>query len=129
MGTRAILVDSYGNKISFPYPYGVINCYYSALITGVKKEEVNVKAFTLSQNYPNPFNPATTITYKLPKSSLVTLKVYDLLGREVATLVNEEKISGTYNATWNARDAASGIYFYKITAGGYSKVNKMMLLK
>ncbi|MGE5796690.1 MAG: T9SS type A sorting domain-containing protein [Ignavibacteria bacterium] len=131
LGNRGTLVDSYGNQLWFPFPdpAGVVNCYYSTLITGTKKEEVKVQTFTLSQNYPNPFNPTTTITYTLPKSSIVTLKVYDILGKEIATLVNEEKLSGTYNVTWNAWEAASGVYFYKITAGEYSKVNKMMLLK
>ena len=87
------------------------------------------RKYELFQNYPNPFNPTTTITYSLPKNSFVTLTIYDLLGREVATLVNEEKHSGTYKVTWNAQNKPSGIYFYKITAGRYSKINKMILLK
>ena len=99
-------------------------------ITSVKNPENAIPAtFNLYQNYPNPFNPTTTITYSLPKNSFVTLKIYDLLGREITTLVNEEKHSGTYNVTWNAKNNPSGIYFYKITAVGYSKINKMILLK
>ena len=83
----------------------------------------------LSQNYPNPFNPSTTIKYSIPKNSLVTLKVYDVLGREVKTLVNEYKTAGDYNADFNASHLASGIYFYRITAGKYTAVRKMQLLK
>lgn len=85
--------------------------------------------YELYANYPNPFNPTTTITYSLPNSSLVILKIYDLLGREIETLINEEKDSGTYKVIWNAQDIPSGTYFYKITAGEYSKTNKMILLK
>ncbi|MCG6914627.1 T9SS type A sorting domain-containing protein [bacterium BMS3Abin03] len=85
--------------------------------------------YILLQNYPNPFNLTTTITYSLPKSSLVTLKIYDILGKEIGTLVNDEKQSGTYKVTWDAQSIPSGIYFYKITAGEYSKTIKMILLK
>ncbi len=85
--------------------------------------------YYLSQNYPNPFNPASIINYEIPKSSLVTLKVYDVLGREVATLVNEEKQAGRYNVTFNASKYSSGVYFYRITAGDFSQIKKMVLLK
>jgi flagellar hook assembly protein FlgD len=80
-------------------------------------------------NYPNPFNPTTTITYSLPKKSFVKLSIYDLLGREITTLVNEETHSGTHQVTWNAQNVPSGIYFYNITPGNYSKTNKMIFLK
>jgi hypothetical protein len=85
--------------------------------------------FNLHQNYPNPFNPTTTIRYELPKSSLVTLKVFDLLGREVATLVNEQKSTGRYSVTWDASSMASGIYFYKINAGEFREAKRLILLK
>ena len=95
--------------------------------------------FALYQNYPNPFNPATTIKFSIPDNSIgtryasslqnVTLKVYDVLGRAVATLVNEKLSSGTYEANFEARNLASGIYIYKITAGKFSKARKMILLK
>ncbi|MEJ2615158.1 MAG: T9SS type A sorting domain-containing protein [Ignavibacteriaceae bacterium] len=101
----------------------------SELITSIEKPSFELSKFYLYQNYPNPFNPITTITYSLPKNSFVTLKIYDLLGREVVTLVNEEKHSGTYKVIWNAQNKPSGIYFYKITAGGYSKAHKMILMK
>ncbi len=86
-------------------------------------------SFTLSQNYPNPFNPSTKIKYSIPQSSKVVVKVFDMLGKEVTTLVNEEKQAGTYELTWNAQDMPSGVYTYSIKAGSYTAVKKMVLIK
>ena len=97
--------------------------------TAVRTDITTPLQFILFQNYPNPFNPSTVINYEIPKSSLVTLKVYDVLGREVATLVNEEKPAGRYNATFDASKYSSGVYFYRITAGDFSQIKKMVLLK
>ncbi len=88
-----------------------------------------VNGFELSQNYPNPFNPATTIKYKVPLKSFVTMKVYDILGNEIATLINEEKPAGSYEVKFNASSITSGIYFYKLTLGSFTQVKKMILLK
>jgi len=85
--------------------------------------------FALLQNYPNPFNPSTTINYELPASNFVTLKIYDLVGKEVATLVNEKLDAGRYTATFNGSNLASGMYFYKISAGQFTFVRKMVLIK
>ncbi len=85
--------------------------------------------FELSNNYPNPFNPATTINYSVPKTSFVTIRVYDFLGREVATLVNEEKTAGNYKIHFNASNLASGIYFYRMQAGNFFETKKLILLK
>ena len=87
------------------------------------------KYFTLSQNYPNPFNPLTQITFSVPKATNVTLKVYDILGQEIALLVNERKQAGEYNVTWNAEGVTSGVYFYRIVAGGFIQTNKMVVVK
>lgn len=87
------------------------------------------KSFSLSQNYPNPFNPITIIKYEIPKSSKVSLLIYDILGRVVDILVNEEMIAGTYSVKWNASKFASGVYFYTIRAGNYTTTKKMMLVK
>lgn len=84
---------------------------------------------SLSQNYPNSFNSITKIKYSISKTSFVTLKVYDVLGREVATIVNEEKPAGDYNVEFDGSGLSSGIYFYKIQASDYSSVKKMILIK
>ena len=87
--------------------------------------------YSLAQNYPNPFNPATTISYSLPKAGFVNLIVYDVVGKEVATPVNEYKDAGTYTIDFDASGLASGIYFYKISVDDntYTAIRKMMLLK
>jgi photosystem II stability/assembly factor-like uncharacterized protein len=82
-----------------------------------------------TQNYPNPFNPSTIISFKLPEQTNVELKVYDVLGNEVATLVNELKPAGNYEAEWNASNLPSGVYIYKLRAGTYTQMKKMLLLK
>jgi photosystem II stability/assembly factor-like uncharacterized protein len=87
------------------------------------------KKYELTQNYPNPFNPTTTITYQIPQNEFVTLKIYDLLGKEVAELVNEVKNAGQYNVQWNASALPSGTYFYKIQAGSFTEVKRMLLIK
>jgi len=85
--------------------------------------------FELYQNYPNPFNPSTTITFALPKASHVTLKVYNLLGQEVATLVNETLGPGTYERIFNAEGLPSGVYFYQLRTGGLLATKKMILVR
>jgi hypothetical protein len=98
--------------------------------TGVKNESASiVKSFDLQQNYPNPFNPSTSISYKESKEGFVSLKVYDMIGREVATLVNEVKHTGNYSIDWNAAGMCSGIYFYKMQTGSFSATRKMLLVK
>ncbi|MFH1194503.1 MAG: T9SS type A sorting domain-containing protein [bacterium] len=95
-------------------------------------EDKNFKSpndFLLSQNYPNPFNPTTLISYQLPAISKVQLKVYDVLGREIATLVDEEKPAGNYNVTFNGEGLPSGVYFYSLQAGDFHQTKKMLLLK
>jgi 1,4-alpha-glucan branching enzyme len=98
------------------------------------QNELPVTDFYLEQNYPNPFNPSTEIIFQVKEPSIVSLKIYDILGREVKTLVNEQKNSGTYKVTWNGDDdfnkkVSTGIYFYKMDAGAYTSVRKMMLIK
>ncbi len=98
--------------------------------TGVKKNDNTiVKDFNLSQNYPNPFNPTTQIKFSVAEPGLVTLKVYDVLGQEVASLVNENLVNGNYSATFDASKLASGTYIYQLTANGVRISKKMMLLK
>jgi Secretion system C-terminal sorting domain len=95
------------------------------------KEGIGVapKAFGLSQNYPNPFNPSTTIEYSLVSPELVSVRVYDVLGREVATLVNGVKEAGYYSATFDASKLSSGIYFAKLQSGDKMQMKKMLMIK
>jgi photosystem II stability/assembly factor-like uncharacterized protein len=95
----------------------------------VRQGTNKITGFNLSQNYPNPFNPSTSISFIAGNSSFVTLKVYDALGREVATLINEEKTPGTYSVNFNAEHLSSGVYYYRIEAGNYTKTKKMILLR
>ena len=105
------------------------------LLTEADQENPSiVKEFNLEQNYPNPFNPSTIIRYSIVSPSIVTLKIYDILGREVKTLVNQEQNNGTYEVNWNGDNeygnkVSTGVYFYKIDAGTYSDVKKMLLIK
>lgn len=99
------------------------------ITTGVESEQNIVKAFALDQNYPNPFNPSTTIRFSLPEASFVTLKVYNLLGQEVATVVNENLNAGVHQVNFDAKNLTSGIYIYKISAGKYEASKKMLLIK
>jgi hypothetical protein len=95
-----------------------------------RDESVNIPScFDLFQNYPNPFNPTTTIRYALPSSANVKLTIHDILGREITTLVNEEQSAGWKEVEWNGSASSSGIYFYKLEAGGFTEVKKLMLLK
>ncbi|MCW8822561.1 MAG: T9SS type A sorting domain-containing protein, partial [Ignavibacteriaceae bacterium] len=93
--------------------------------------------FSLKQNYPNPFNPSTKIGYSIPQTSQIQIKVYDILGKEIETLVNEEKPAGNYEVTWDAANLPSGVYFYQLRVGGletssgqgFIETKKMLLLK
>jgi hypothetical protein len=88
------------------------------------------KANMLSQNYPNPFNPATTIEFALAKSGWVTLKIYNILGEEVAELVSENLSVGSYKYNWDARGLASGVYYYRLKTGqGFVQTKKMLLIR
>ena len=89
----------------------------------------NPAKFKLFDNYPNPFNPTTKIKYLIPKASFVKLKVFDLLGNEITTLVSEEKAEGNYEITFDGVNLTSGTYFYKIQAGDFIKTKKLILLK
>jgi hypothetical protein len=95
----------------------------------VKPTNIIPKEYSLSQNYPNPFNPVTNIKYQLPKDGFVTLKIYDITGREIAKLVNEQKPAGNYTVAFNGSNFASGVYFYRIQAGDFVQVKKMVLIK
>ncbi len=93
------------------------------------RDEVLLSSYKLSQNYPNPFNPSTIINYQLPITNFVSLKVYDVLGNKVATLVNDEKPAGNYSVNFNASNLSSGIYFCTLSSGKFIETKKMILIK
>jgi hypothetical protein len=99
------------------------------LILSVDKEEGLPTEFNLEQNYPNPFNPSTTIKFSIPNPEHVVLKIYDVVGSEVATLVNQQMDAGNYSLTFDASQLASGVYIYRISAGSFISIKKMMLVK
>jgi hypothetical protein len=99
------------------------------VVTGIEESNSLPKEYSLYNNYPNPFNPSTTINYDLPKQSDVTLKIYNVVGEEVETLVNQEQMAGRYQVRWEASQLASGIYFYRLQADSFVDIKKMMLLK
>jgi hypothetical protein len=97
--------------------------------SGIQRTSESPTTFSLNQNYPNPFNPSTTITFQLEKAGMTTLKIYDILGREIATLVNESLMAGGYKAKWNAASVSSGLYLYKLQSGNSVETRKMMFMK
>lgn len=119
---------------SWTYKY-LVRATVTYDITGVEEEiELLPKSFVLDQNYPNPFNPSTTIRFQLPEHSDVTVKVYDMIGREIATLVNDTKPAGSYEVHWNGRNysghqVSSGVYFYTISTKDFVQSKKMVLMK
>lgn len=136
---RAMTVDKNDNI------YLTGDSYYSSICPGghpnyltikISQDKVNidpqseiVTQYELFQNYPNPFNPVTTIRFALPKREFVELSVYDLLGREIKTLLMEERSQGIHNINWNAEGVASGVYYYRITAGEFTQTRKLILLR
>jgi hypothetical protein len=116
--------DLYESNIGFWYQYSIT-------ITDLKEKwmlEIP-KQFELYQNFPNPFNPATKIRYSIAKEGLVTLKIYNVIGEEVVTLVKEERSAGVYEINFNAASLPSGVYFYQVKAGDFIQTKKMILLK
>jgi Secretion system C-terminal sorting domain len=113
VGILKAAIEGLGGIVSVEYPKG----------EGMPQE------YKLSQNYPNPFNPSTTIEYSVPEQSMVTITIYDALGKEIEQLYSGEKSSGTYSVQWNASNYSSGIYFYRLSADKFVQVKKMLLLK
>ena len=130
---RVVLADASGNVYvsGSCFVNNLDNCVikYSPL-TGINVLNNELPTgYSLSQNYPNPFNPATNIKFAIPQAGFVKLTVFNMLGREVETLVNENLNAGTYNADWNASSYSSGVYFYKVQAGEFTDTRKMILVK
>lgn len=123
------IVDTSGTGTATPGSFALIDNLSFSGIADVQQLSGLPDGFRLEQNYPNPFNPSTKIEYSIPEASFVQLKVYDILGNEVATLVNEDQSAGTYRADFTGSGIASGLYFAQLKAGSYSKTIKMTLMK
>jgi hypothetical protein len=123
-------IKAFNGKIYAAAGVGLMHRNFSE-ITGMSDKNISFRPadVSLGQNYPNPFNPSTTIKYQLKENGFVRLMVYNLLGREVYTLVNEEKAAGTYEVKFNAEGLTSGVYFYTLRAGKYTETKKLMILK
>jgi photosystem II stability/assembly factor-like uncharacterized protein len=102
---------------------------FEKIVTDVKRNNPPPSSFALSQNYPNPFNPSTIITFALPTKSFVTLKIFDILGREITTLISKELSAGNHEWEWNATGFVSGVYFYRLQAGSFTATKKVVLLR
>lgn len=122
---------SYSNDYIFFSSYGssVWKRYFNDLININKIDSRIPKSFSLSQNYPNPFNPITKISFQLPVTSFSSLKIYDILGKEIVTLVNEKLSPGTYRVDWNASEYPSGVYFYRLKTEKFTDTKRMLLIK
>ena len=123
----SIDINSSGYIYAGTYGGGVFRSINSTV--SVEQENILPSIYFLNQNYPNPFNPNTIINYSIPNQSYVTLKVFDVLGREIETLVNEEQAAGIYEIDWNAENNSSGVYFYRISTGSFSDTKKMLLIR
>ncbi|MFA6457630.1 MAG: endonuclease/exonuclease/phosphatase family protein [Bacteroidota bacterium] len=126
-----VVMDMPYSGYIFPSDHRGVMTIFTKKETGITQKHSTIlpTSVRLYQNYPNPFNPSTIISYDLPATVDVSLKVYDILGREVAELVNTRQSAGTHEVTFDARRLSSGMYFYRLTAGNYSAIKKLMLLK
>jgi hypothetical protein len=125
----SLTLDNQGRIFTASAEYGMM-IFQNNLVTEVESEnEVQPTQFSLNQNYPNPFNPSTKINYSLPSSGFVTLKVYDILGNEIATLLNENKLAGNYEVDFSGKNLSSGVYLYVLKYENQVLSRKMLLLK
>jgi hypothetical protein len=123
-----IAIDRFGNK--WIASGGRLAVFNEGGVVSVDENSTHpIETFSLSQCYPNPFNPSTTIEFSLPHADYVTLKVYNVLGEEVALLIEGDHALGTFKVTWDASGLPSDVYFYRLTAGEHAQTKKMVLLK
>lgn len=129
-GTWGSFVLVYGNGYIFAPNFGKTYKRLYTEIISVRNISTEVPdKFSLSQNYPNPFNPSTTIRYQIPKQEVITLKIFDVTGKVIETLVNEKQSPGTYEVNWNASKYSSGVYFYRVEAENFTDTKRMLLIK
>ena len=124
------ITGTYNYKCDFHANLGMVGSF-TAIVSSIKDGVLSglPAVFDLKQNYPNPFNPSTTIRFSLPKKEFVELKVYNTLGKEVATIVSNELNQGNYSFMFNGTNLVSGVYYYQLIAGEYNEIKRMVLLK
>lgn len=125
----AFAVLAADNKAELDNAVAAARSKFSIITDMGDKESLKPISFNLAQNYPNPFNPATIIKFSIPEENIVILKVYDVLGKEIAVLINEKKTAGNYEISFNASGLSSGVYFYKFEAGNFTSTKKMILIR
>jgi len=125
------VAGSYNYRCDVHYSLGMIGSFTASAATGIKNDRASFRpqAFSLGQNYPNPLNPSTVISYQIGATSHVTLKVYNVLGEEVTTLVNKTEDPGKYSVRFDGSKLPSGVYFYRMDAGNFIAVEKLVLMK
>ncbi len=123
-GSGAGCASSNGKRAGFS-----VRCIKDAVTTSIQGSKGILGKYSLSQNYPNPFNPSTTITYTINEPSLVTIKIFDVFGQTVETLINEKHSTGKYNVKWEPKNLPSGVYFYQLRTGKYNEVRKMVYMR
>lgn len=127
---EAVELDRLGNVWISTASQGITVFKEGGVLTGKNEISANISdSYRLDQNYPNPFNPTTKIKFSLPKSGFVKLEVFDIVGREVSTLLNEIKNAGEHTITFNGSLLFSGVYFYQFESNGFTEVKRMMLVK
>ncbi|MFZ1979439.1 MAG: T9SS type A sorting domain-containing protein, partial [Bacteroidota bacterium] len=129
MDTNVYALAVSGHDLFAGTGHGVWRRSLNDMVTVVKENSEIPVSLSLLQNYPDPFNPTTTISFTIPSRSSVSLKIFDILGREVATIVSQELPAGTYSRQWNAAKMSSGIYFYRLQAGSFTQTKRLVLLK
>ncbi|MCX6120121.1 MAG: T9SS type A sorting domain-containing protein [Ignavibacteriales bacterium] len=125
------IAGTYLYQCDFHASLGMTGLFNAATITGVDNNQNSLRpdVFRLNQNFPNPFNPTTMISFDLPFQTSVSIKVYNLIGQEVATILNENMDAGSYSKIWNAASIPSGVYLYRLQAGTFTETKKLVLLK
>jgi hypothetical protein len=124
-----IATNTSGSSSGDEWNWSANRSLYVKLATGINQTNSELNDYNLSQNFPNPFNPSTSIGYNIPKESFVELSIYDVSGKFVKTLVSENKFAGNYSITFTGEELSSGVYYYKLTAGDFSKTMKMIMMK
>ena len=128
-GTVGQMIIDKSSDSSFALSHGFWYQISKDIMTGIEEDELTPETFELKQNYPNPFNPSTTIVFNLPKASDVRLVIFNVLGQEVGTLVDDKLAAGKYDIKFEASNLAAGLYFYRIKAGDFVETKKMLLVK